>query len=72
MRWTRRRVTDLWERRFTRPYWFGHRGKSCEQCTWRLSLAGEYATATGQAAASALVDLAKAFEWINFAYLWRM
>eukprot|EP00973_Karenia_brevis_P084642 11745329-Karenia_brevis.AAC.1 len=54
MRWTRRQVTSRWEAKFVRPYWFGQSGKTCQQCTWNLSLAGEYARYTGQAAGSAL------------------
>ena len=72
MRWTRRHITDLWERTFVRPYWFGQRGSTCQQCTWRLSMVGEYARATGQAAASSLVDLAKAYEYIDHPYVWQM
>ena len=72
MRWTRRQVTDRWERSFVRPGWFGQRGQTCQQATWTLSIAGEYAQATGQAAASALIDLEKAYEHISHAYLWQM
>ena len=72
MRWTRRHITDLWEGTFVRPGWFGQRGRTCQQATWTLSLAGEFAQATGQAAASALIDLEKAYEHINHEYLWKM
>jgi len=70
MRWARRAFTDVWEQSVPRPFWFGIKGATVQRGVWRLSLAGEYAKSTGQAAASALIDLEKAFENISFEWLW--
>ena len=72
LRWTCRAVTSSWERGFSGPCWFGQTAHNCQHGTWRLSMAGEFATSVGFSAASALIDLAKAFEHIQFPYLWRM
>ena len=69
MRWLRRQVTDRWEASVPRPYWFGCRGASVQHAVWRASLAGEFARATRKSAASALIDLEKAFERIFFSWL---
>ncbi len=70
--WARRIVTQVWERTLGLPFGFGQRGSTCQQATWCLSLAGEFARATGQAAASSLIDLKKAYERSVHPYLWRM
>ena len=72
LRWTRRAVTSSWERDFSRPHWFGQTPHTCQHATWRLSMAGEFATSVGFSAALALIDLAKALEHIQFPNLWRM
>ena len=48
------------------PYWFGQTAHTCQHATWRLSMAGEFATLVGFSAVSALIDLAEAFEHIQF------
>ena len=45
--WTRRALTSSWVRGFSRPYWFGQTAHTCQHVTWRLSMAGEFATSVG-------------------------
>ena len=51
---------------------FGHTARTCQHATWRLSMAGELATSVGVPAASAVIDLAKAIEHIQFPCSWKM
>ena len=69
LRWARPRWGISWEKQNSRAYWHSQRGRSCERCTWRLSLYGEYAQAVGQTVASALIDVQRAFENIQHPYL---
>ena len=66
LRWTRRRA------RFLQALLVRADCAPCQPATWRPSMAGEIATSVGFSAASALIDLAKAFEHIQYTYLWRM
>ena len=71
MRWSRRQYTDKWEQSVPRPFWFGARGSSVQKGVWKASLAAEYAQATKQSVATAMVDVEKAFERFNFRWLCR-
>ena len=64
-RWARRIYAVPWELANKREYWFGDKGRTCDMCSWRQSLVGEYAAATNQHAVSALVDLHKAYEHVT-------
>ena len=57
----RRFHAGAWLRTDPRPYWFAPARRAVEQCAWRQSALAEHATATNQAPAARLLDIAKAY-----------
>ena len=68
-RWARRVYAVPWETAHQREYWYGERGRTCDMAVWRQALTSEYASATGQCAISALLDLHKAYEHVPHEWL---
>ena len=48
----------------------GSKGKSPQAAVWRLALRTEAAMARGEESAAALIDLAKAFEYVRLELVW--
>ena len=57
--------TECWERKIARLHWCRQTVRTRSKATWRLSLAGEFATLGGMLSASALINLTKASVWAH-------
>ena len=59
-----------WEREHSRGYWYGQKRNRCEMAIWKQACLSEYCTYVGMVAASAMLDLHKAFEKVRHCILW--
>ena len=64
-------IVAEWRRSVERTYNWAAKGKSPQAAVWRLALRTEAARARGQESAAALVDLAKAFEYVRLELVWQ-
>ena len=66
----RRPVVREWRRQQRRPYDYGARGRKATDAVWLQALYDEAAEEDGEAAATVLLDLTKAFESVPLALVW--
>eukprot|EP00973_Karenia_brevis_P065411 9087535-Karenia_brevis.AAC.1 len=58
-----------WLAKNDRSYLFGRKGRSALTCVWQKALLAEHATYRGVCAASAMLDIVKAFDGVDHPYL---
>ena len=61
----RKPIVAEWRKTVERSYNWAAKGKSPQAAVWRLALRTEAAMARGEESAAALIDLAKAFEYVR-------
>ena len=66
----RKPIVADWRKTVERSYNWAAKGKSPQAAVWRLALRTEAAIARGEEAAAALIDLAKAFEYVRLELVW--
>jgi hypothetical protein len=67
----RKELVTRWRASLQRPYDFSRKGKASAEAVWIQALGDEDAEASGEASATLLMDLTKAFESVPLHEVWR-
>eukprot|EP00959_Pyramimonas_sp_CCMP1952_P315416 6601677-Pyramimonas_sp.AAC.1 len=66
----RRPLLSAWQKRNFRRCWWSTKGRSAEKCVWIPSAWSEYCTIRGYCSGALLLDLKKAFGYVQH-HLWQ-